>query len=39
VDIIEERLDYDAGAITPPDRPGLGVTLAEDVLTHWRLDR
>lgn len=39
VDIIEERLDYRDGAITPPDRPGLGVTLAEDVLADWRLDR
>jgi muconate cycloisomerase len=39
VDIICERLDYAGGSIRPPDRPGLGVTLNEDVLQHWRLDR
>jgi L-alanine-DL-glutamate epimerase-like enolase superfamily enzyme len=38
VDIIEERLDYRDGALRPPDAPGLGVTLAEDVLADWRLD-
>jgi len=39
VDIIHERLDYAGGAIRPPDAPGLGVTLDEDVLQLWRLDR
>jgi muconate cycloisomerase len=39
VDIINERLDYADGAVRPPDSPGLGVTLAEDVLERWRLDR
>jgi muconate cycloisomerase len=39
VDIINERLDYADGAVRPPDAPGLGVTLAEDVLERWRLDR
>jgi L-alanine-DL-glutamate epimerase-like enolase superfamily enzyme len=39
VDIIHERLDYAGGAIRPPDAPGLGVTLNEDVLERWRLDR
>jgi len=38
VDIINERLDYADGAVRPPDRPGLGVTLNEDVLARWRLD-
>lgn len=39
VDIIHERLDYAGGAIRPPEAPGLGVTLNEDVLERWRLDR
>jgi len=39
VDIINEALDYADGAVTPPDRPGLGVTLNEAVLERWRLDR
>jgi muconate cycloisomerase len=39
VDIIAERLDYGGGAVRPPNQPGLGVTLAEDVLAKWRLDR
>jgi muconate cycloisomerase len=38
VDIINERLDYADGAVRPPDAPGLGVTLNEDVLARWRLD-
>jgi muconate cycloisomerase len=38
VDIIEERLDYADGAVRPPDRPGLGVTLSEDTLARWRMD-
>jgi L-alanine-DL-glutamate epimerase-like enolase superfamily enzyme len=38
VDIIAERLDYDGGAVRPPDGPGLGVTIDEDVLRRWRLD-
>ncbi len=37
-DIICERLDYFEGSIRPPDAPGLGVTLNEDVLKRWRLD-
>jgi L-alanine-DL-glutamate epimerase-like enolase superfamily enzyme len=39
VDIINERLDYADGSVRPPDAPGLGVTLAEDVLEQWRMDR
>jgi L-alanine-DL-glutamate epimerase-like enolase superfamily enzyme len=39
VDIICELLDYADGCIRPPDAPGLGVTLNEDVLRRWRLDR
>ena len=39
VDIINERLTYADGAVQPPDAPGLGVTLNEDVLARWRLDR
>jgi muconate cycloisomerase len=38
VDIINERLDYAGGAVRPPDAPGLGVTINEDVLARWRLD-
>jgi L-alanine-DL-glutamate epimerase-like enolase superfamily enzyme len=38
VDVIVERLDYSGGAIRPPDAPGLGVTIAEDVLERFRLD-
>jgi L-alanine-DL-glutamate epimerase-like enolase superfamily enzyme len=38
VDIINERLDYAGGAVQPPDAPGLGVTINEDVLARWRLD-
>jgi L-alanine-DL-glutamate epimerase-like enolase superfamily enzyme len=38
-DVILERLDYADGAITPPDRPGLGVSLDEDAVERWRLDR
>jgi muconate cycloisomerase len=38
VDIIEERLDYEDGAVRPPERPGLGVTLSEDTLARWRMD-
>ncbi len=39
VDIINEQLDYRDGAIHPPETPGLGVTLNEQVLERWRLDR
>jgi muconate cycloisomerase len=39
VDIICERLDYADGSIRPPDTPGLGVTLNEDILQRWRLDQ
>jgi L-alanine-DL-glutamate epimerase-like enolase superfamily enzyme len=39
IDIICEKLDYCEGSIRPPDAPGLGVTLNEDVLSRWRLDR
>lgn len=39
LDIINEELDYRDGAIHPPEAPGLGVTLNEDVLERWRLDR
>jgi muconate cycloisomerase len=39
VDIINEQLDYRDGAIHPPTTPGLGVTLNEEVLELWRLDR
>jgi muconate cycloisomerase len=38
-DIIEEQLDYEDGAIRPPTSPGLGVTLHEERLERWRLDR
>jgi L-alanine-DL-glutamate epimerase-like enolase superfamily enzyme len=38
VDIICETLDYADGSIRPPDRPGLGVTLNEEILDRWRLD-
>jgi L-alanine-DL-glutamate epimerase-like enolase superfamily enzyme len=39
LDIIRERLDYADGAIRPFDTPGLGVSLDQDVLERWRLDR
>ena len=39
VDIIQEKLDHSGGSLRPPQGPGLGVTLAEDVLARWRLDR
>jgi muconate cycloisomerase len=39
VDIISDRLDYAEGAVRPPDAPGLGVSLDEEVLARWRLDR
>src|SRR4051812_36508222 len=39
VDIINEQLDYRDGAIHPPTSPGLGVTLNEEVLERWRLDK
>jgi len=39
VDIINEQLDYRDGAIHPPTTPGLGVSLNEDVLERWRLDK
>ena len=39
VDIINEQLDYRDGAIYPPETPGLGVSLNEEVLERWRLDR
>jgi muconate cycloisomerase len=38
-DVIVERLDYGEGTITPPSGPGLGVTLDEDAVERWRLDR
>lgn len=38
VDIICETLDYADGAIRPFDRPGLGVTINEEILDRWRLD-
>ncbi len=38
VDIICERLDYAHGSIRPPDAPGLGVTIDEEILQRWRLD-
>jgi L-alanine-DL-glutamate epimerase-like enolase superfamily enzyme len=39
VDIINEQLDYRDGAIHPPTSPGLGVTVNEEVLERWRLDK
>lgn len=39
VDIIQEQLTYAGGCVRPPSAPGLGVSLAEDVLARWRLDR
>jgi muconate cycloisomerase len=39
VDIINERLDYADGAVRPPSAPGLGVTLAEEAVARFRLDR
>lgn len=38
-DIIVEHLDYADGAITPPRAAGLGVSLHEERLARWRLDR
>lgn len=38
-DVIAERLDYVDGAVRPPEAPGLGVTLDEAALAHFRLDR
>lgn len=38
-DIIQEQLDYADGAVAPPRTPGLGVTLHEERLAAWRLDR
>lgn len=38
-DIIRERLDYAEGTVRPPGTPGLGVTLHEERLETWRLDR
>lgn len=38
-DIIVEQLDYADGAVQPPRTPGLGVTLHEERLARWRLDR
>jgi muconate cycloisomerase len=38
VDIICETLDYADGAVRPPDRPGLGVSINEEILGRWRLD-
>jgi muconate cycloisomerase len=38
VDVICERLDYEGGAVRPPDGPGLGVTIDESVLARVRLD-
>ena len=38
VDIICETLDYVDGSVRPPDRPGLGVTLNEEILKRWRMD-
>ena len=31
-DIIEEKVTVDGGMIDIPDRPGLGITIREDVL-------
>ena len=39
LDVITEALDYVDGAIRPPDRPGLGVTINEDALERMRMDR
>lgn len=38
-DVIVERLDYTGGAVRPPDGPGLGVTLDEERLERFRIDR
>lgn len=38
-DIIREQLSYEAGAVRPPDGPGLGVTLDTDALERFRLRR
>lgn len=38
-DIIVEQLDYADGTITPPRSPGLGISLSEERLARWRLDR
>jgi L-alanine-DL-glutamate epimerase-like enolase superfamily enzyme len=38
VDLIDDALDYRDGAVYPPARPGLGVTLNEEAVTRFRLD-
>lgn len=38
-DIIVEQLDYADGATRPQRTPGLGVTLNEEHLARWRLDK
>lgn len=39
LDIIHESLSYEGGRLRPPEGPGLGVSINEEVLDRWRLDR
>jgi L-alanine-DL-glutamate epimerase-like enolase superfamily enzyme len=36
-DLLADKMEFRAGAITPPSGPGLGVTLDEDRLQHYRV--
>jgi L-alanine-DL-glutamate epimerase-like enolase superfamily enzyme len=35
--LVQEPLRAEDGVMTPPARPGLGLTWDEDVLTHYGL--
>jgi len=37
-DIIQESLVIQDGYLLPPKGPGLGITIDEEKLTHYRID-
>jgi L-alanine-DL-glutamate epimerase-like enolase superfamily enzyme len=37
-DLITEPVDVEAGSIAIPDRPGLGITVREDVVRRYAME-
>ncbi|MDA0704172.1 MAG: mandelate racemase/muconate lactonizing protein [Proteobacteria bacterium] len=38
-DIVQERFELENGAVVPPDGPGLGVSLDDDAVEAYRIDK
>jgi L-alanine-DL-glutamate epimerase-like enolase superfamily enzyme len=38
-ELVSDPIDHEGGWISPPQSPGLGVEVLEDVVEHYRVDR